>query len=293
METDKEFFRIFKTNPELFRDFLGIRTKGPCTLKSETLKSLERRVDGVLEFPDRDPVVFIEIQGYRDDAVYQRLVAAMALFHIEHPLRLVQGVILFLKPEYDPRTYPWKSFANSGQRSFRVLYLEEILASLAERDPDHVLLSVFTPLTCRDNTELKRTAGDHYRRLKAAAVEPEGKAGLLEAFESWLIARFRNRAEVNQMIVDIPPIEKSAAARYFRQQGREIGKKLGEKLGKKLGEKLGEKRGEKRGEMRGEMRSLRQQIGNLKKLRKSMSPEVFQALLTPLEMRLAELREEK
>jgi len=215
MQTDKEFFRIFKANPELFREFLGIKTKGPCTLKSETLKSLERRVDGVLEFVDRDPIVFIEIQGYRDDAVYPRLIAAMAQFNIEHPLRLVQGIILFLKPEYDPCTYPWKSFANSGQPFFRVLYLEKVLASLAEKDPDHVLLSVFAPLTCRDNDELRRMAGIHYQKLRQ--YEPQGKEGLLDAFESGLMSRFKNRAEVRQIIGDIPPFEKSSAASFMRK----------------------------------------------------------------------------
>ena len=78
MQTDKEFLRIFQSNPDLLKEFLGIEMAGPCTLRSQTLKSLERRVDGVLEFVDLDPdVVFVEIQGYREDAVYARTIAAM------------------------------------------------------------------------------------------------------------------------------------------------------------------------------------------------------------------------
>ena len=152
---------------------------------------------------------------------------------------------------------------------------------MAEKDPDHILLSVFVPLTCRNKVELKRIAGIHYRRLKRAKVQANGKDGLLEAFESWLMARFRSRAEVKQMIVDIPPIEKSAAARYFRKQGEAIGEKRGEKLG------------EKRGSKRGEARAIRDQIKRLKKLQEHMSAELFKELMTPLQARLECLRQEK
>jgi len=142
-------------------------------------------------------------------------------------------------------------------------------------------------------------AGIHYQKLRQ--YEPQGKEGLLDAFESWLMARFKNSEEVRQMIVDIPPIEKSAAARYFRQQGQEIGEKLGEKRGEIRGEKRGEMRGEKRGEKRGakrgekqgEIKAIQSQIARLKKRQQEMSPQLYQDLMTPLEARLAQLGEKQ
>ena len=145
METDKQLNNLFKANPAMLKEFLDLDGEGKAVMRSEVLKALERRIDGVYE-PASGPVTIVEFQGYPKENIYALTFAAMALYDIQHPGCGVHGVILFLNPEDDPGPYPWKVIANAGFSFFKVLYFKDVLDALRQRDPDHPLLLVFFPL---------------------------------------------------------------------------------------------------------------------------------------------------
>ena len=63
MKTDKELYRIFEVAPEWVFELAGLPSPGKSTLRSITVKALERRPDGVVvpEAPDQ-PLTIVEFQ---------------------------------------------------------------------------------------------------------------------------------------------------------------------------------------------------------------------------------------
>jgi len=87
----------------------GEPSPGPCRFESKTFKEIEKRTDGLLlpESPHRR-LTIVEIQGYEDPFLYQRVVIEMALVQQEYVDRDVRGIILLLDDTTDPKTEPWR-----------------------------------------------------------------------------------------------------------------------------------------------------------------------------------------
>ena len=96
MKTDKELYRIFDVAPEWVFELAGLPSPGKSTLRSMTVKALERRADGVIvpEAPDQ-PVTIVEFQFQADDRIYGRTVVEMVAVQDAFPGRVVQGIIFF------------------------------------------------------------------------------------------------------------------------------------------------------------------------------------------------------
>lgn len=63
METDKQLYRIFGAQPGWVFQLAGLPPVGKCVMRSFTVKSLERRTDGVIvpQATDR-PLWVVEFQ---------------------------------------------------------------------------------------------------------------------------------------------------------------------------------------------------------------------------------------
>ena len=108
MKTDKELYRIFDVAPEWVFELAGLPSPGKSTLRSMTVKALERRADGVIVPEARDqPVTIVEFQFQADDRIYGRTVVEMVAVQDAFPGRVVQGIIFFGYNKLDPRTVPW------------------------------------------------------------------------------------------------------------------------------------------------------------------------------------------
>src|SRR5208337_2307289 len=108
MKTDKELYRIFEVAPEWVFELAGLPSPGKSTLRSVTVKALERRADGVIVPEARDqPLTVVEFQFQPDDTIYRRTVVEMAAVQDAFPGRVVQGVIFFGYNNLDPQTVPW------------------------------------------------------------------------------------------------------------------------------------------------------------------------------------------
>ncbi len=114
MKTDKELYRIFEVAPEWVFELAGLPSPGKSTLRSVTVKALERRADGVIvpEAPDQ-PLTIVEFQFQTDDTIYRRTVVEMAAVQDAFPGRVVQGVIFFGYNKLDPQTVPWTQVVRS------------------------------------------------------------------------------------------------------------------------------------------------------------------------------------
>ncbi|HQZ67924.1 MAG TPA: DUF2887 domain-containing protein, partial [Planctomycetaceae bacterium] len=176
MKTDRQVYKILEVCPEWFFDLTQIDSPGPCSFHSVALKEVSVTADGVIEpvAPEK-PFYLIEFQAQSDDSVYVRLVLEMALVQRQHPGRGVEGVIIFLDEDLDPKTEPW-------HRVIRVFSLVSQLSELRERFPNHPLVSVFRPLTESRDKILEAEAADCYNQIVSSGLNQLTKGVLADVF---------------------------------------------------------------------------------------------------------------
>ena len=229
MRTDKQLYKIFRSEPQMLKDLLGIDSPAPYRFHSEEFKELARRADGCFDCEEAETAYIVELQAKLERFVYHRTEVERILYHQQHPEKKVYMILIFLFPEHDPKTEPWYSLSRDGNPYFRVSYLKELLDALAARQPDHPLLLVFKPIMEKDDARLRKDVGRCHQALRNADLEPETRDALLEVFESWISLRFKTltREEVNAMFAISGEVEDTVLYKQGREEGREEGQILG------------------------------------------------------------------
>lgn len=220
METDKQLYRVFGVQPEWVFELARLPPVGKCMMRSLTVKTLERRTDGVIVPEAADPPLsVIEFQFGENRQIYTRTVQKMAAVQEEFHMREVQGIIFFGDQRLDPRTKPWTSLVRS-------IVLPEELRRLAEHSPEHPLVAAFQPLLAERETELEHTAGGFFRAIKNSKLKKGVREALEEVFLSWLLQRLPNRSkqEIEKMLVGkLPELVETRAGQDILKIGKEQG----------------------------------------------------------------------
>ena len=231
METDKHFYELFEVNPQWIFELTGRKSPGPCRFISMTMKSIERRSDGVL-VPDSisESISITEIQMQTDAGVYGRIVIEMALLQAEYPTRNVEGIIIFGSRELDPRTDPWVKIVS-------VYYLDDLIEQLSERSPNHPLVAVFQPLVESNRDILESNAAQYYNQIVSSSDDRQQEK-LISVFVDWLMQRFRERGkqEIENMILGkLPDLRDTQSGRDLIAIGVEQGIEQGIAKGSLIG----------------------------------------------------------
>ena len=220
MRTDKQLLRIFEAVPDWIFQLAGLPSPGRSTLRSITIKELERSADAVVvpDVPDQ-PLTVVEFQFQKDERVYTRTVMEMAAIQELHAMLTVHGLIFFGYNNLDPQTVPW----NRVVRSF---LLPELLTALERERSEHPLIAVFKPLLDPDEQSVEREAIDHYRAIKYGDLPASCKATLLEVFVSWLEQRLthKGKEEIETMLLgELPPLEETQSGKDLIRIGEQRG----------------------------------------------------------------------
>ncbi len=99
MMTDHPIYIFLRAGPEAFRVLTGGHTlSGAYRFSSLTIKSLERRLDGILE-PDghAGPAYVVEFQGQPQAKAWYNLLTKMGLYGEQFPEREVLGIGVLLR----------------------------------------------------------------------------------------------------------------------------------------------------------------------------------------------------
>jgi len=224
METDKQLYRVFGAQPQWVFELAELPPVGKCAMRSLTVKTLERRADGVI-VPQSPvpPLSVIEFQFGENPQIYTRTVQKMAAVQEGFDMREVQGVIFFGEPRFDPRTKPWTSLVRS-------IVLPDELRRLAERSPGHPLVAAFQPLLAESESDLEQKAGGFFHIIKTSKLNRGVKEALEEVFLSWLIQRLpkRTRQEIEKMLVgELPELVETRTGRDLVKIGEERGRAEG------------------------------------------------------------------
>ncbi len=268
MRTDHALAQLFEHDPDLIKLMLDLPEDCHYQMRSETIKEVERRLDAVFTPDDAQaPVIVGEFHGYDDKTIYFRLLGNIGMVGARQPERLIYGLLIFILPSHDPRTEPWHGLGRSGVTWFRVIYLEELVALLRERDPDHPVATLFTLILETNTQKIERAAARDYARIMKADLPKPQREVYAKLYLYWLAQRLGNlsREEVRKMTeITMTPFKET---RLYKDIAGEV-----------------------RDEVREE--DLVRQINMLERLREqgALTQDIHQKELAPLEKELAVIR---
>ncbi len=237
METDKQFYSIFETEPQWIFELTDLDSPGPCKFHSMVCKAIERRLDGLLIPAAPDATLWVvELQMYSDQDIYNRTVVEMALVQKEYPGRRLAGMIIFLSPDHDPKTEPWT-------RVVHAFYLPKLLEDLERRVPRHPLVALFQPLLLDDLALLEQRAAAYYNQIRTSSLAETSKTKMLDVFVNWLEQRFKDRGktEIETMLIgELPDLRETQSGKDLIAIGVRQGIDIGIEKGIEKGELIGQ-----------------------------------------------------
>jgi predicted transposase YdaD len=225
MKTDHPIYLFLRSGPEAFRVLTGgLRLVGAYRVSSVTIKSLERRLDGLVA-PDghAGPAYVVEFQAQPAAKSVYNLVTKVGLYGEEHPEQEVLGIAVFLRTADIPARPKWVHAQGS---SIRCISLDSFLRELLEREPDNPYVTVFAPLIIDSDAELTQRAPVLWQTIQLAPLDADTRETLSEVLEFWFFERFSDKTaqEIWSMLNVLTPLEETKAYQSIFAKGEAEGK---------------------------------------------------------------------
>lgn len=226
MKTDHLFHEYFQLAPEAFFELLQIEPGCPYHFESPVLKASERRLDGLLEpFEPEEPRYFVEVQGYRDEFIYWRVLQEVCLYYDQRPKlsrHNWQAVVLFLDKSYDPGP---KTLGPLFQQEHPWLIRGVIPTLLEQGTIASPLLNVLRPLITANEKQVRQQIGGWVQEIQQlpgfSQTEQNRLVLLLAQFVSQKFTHMK-RKEIETML-RLVPFEETVAGQEWMQEGMVIG----------------------------------------------------------------------
>jgi predicted transposase YdaD len=255
MKTDELFYELFKLDPRSLFRLVHLDLEGEYTFESLTVKTTEKRFDGLCRRIDGiGPNVFLEIQGYPDAAIYWRLFREICTYHEQtrSPVPFI-AVVLFLDAKDDPGNCQLSCVPpNQLIRANLINCLKTVWENAG-------VLTILKPLVIPQKEEIVREVQEWKTELRSLGFPDRQMETLIGLLEYVILQRFpgMTRKEIDTML-QLTPLEKTVAGQELIQ----IGKIEGIKEGIKEGQKEGIKKGELIGEIRMAQRILKRPVSS-------------------------------
>jgi len=205
VKTDTLFYRLFKDHPDLVFQLIGETTPAAGTYEfgSQEVKQLAFRIDGVLN-PSPDavdlPLVFVEVQGYRDQkkTLYHSFFAEIFLYLRDYqPLNDWLGILIFTKRSLDPQLpQHFQEYGSSAR--FQRVYLDELPTDLANQSLE---LGVLQLIGIEDEVAAAR-ARQLVAQARAEVTDGAERERVVELVLATLVYKFPTleREAIRQML---------------------------------------------------------------------------------------------
>jgi len=284
MKTDSLFYELFKAHPASLFELAGLEADGEYIFESITVKSTEKRMDGFFRRSDGSGQdIFLEIQGYDDNAIYWRLFREIST-HYEQTksTQPFLAIILFIDKKYDPDNCQITGLKHPS-RLIR-LYLPDCLKAIGDKASP---ITVLKPLTFRHKKKLPQAVPKWKNEIDSLNLPESTEKLLIDLLENAIISRFPKMTfEEIQKMIHYTPIEKTVVGQELIQMGMNEGILKGLEKGRIEGRTEGFEKGEIIGKIHATQRFLNRRVTPKKKLLEQ-SPKELRAILKKLE---AELR---
>jgi predicted transposase/invertase (TIGR01784 family) len=218
MKSDRLFYEMFQAAPQIFFELLQITPACPYRFESVTVKSTEKRIDGLLK-PERadESLYFLEIQGYPDSSIYWRVMREVATYFEQRPpLRNNewQAVVLFLDSADDP------GFGTLAALADVRLVAADLLTLLQAMDEESLAFNVLRPLLAESEAEVRQNVvGWAGRIARIPDLNDETRERLVIVLTQLIEEKFKTLGyrEISQML-KLTPFEETTSFKEAMHQ---------------------------------------------------------------------------
>lgn len=222
MKSDALFYELFQTAPQIFFELMQIDPPCPYRFESLTVKTTEKRIDGILEPEQEDePIYFLEVQAFPDGAIYWRTLREVSTYFEQRPNNHDnewQAVVLWLDGGDDPGlgTIPIYT-ENKAQRLISVS-LPTLLQQLDERS---LALNVLQPLTVDREAQVRENIFTWIENIKNTPdLEPDAEQRLITILSQIIEQKFKTLTyeELSKMLNLTPFRETTSFQEALREE---------------------------------------------------------------------------
>ncbi len=193
MRSDNLFYEMFQTAPQTFFELLQITPPCPYRFESVTVKTTEKRIDGILEPTQPDqPLYFVEVQDYPDKVIYSRTLREVFTYFEQRPTqqsRAWQAVVLWLDEKDDPGFGTAVLYDENQQQRLISLNLIDVLKKLDERS---LVRNVLSPMLVDNATAIRQNFPTWVQQIHQNEPQPEIQERLLLVLTQLIEQKFKS-----------------------------------------------------------------------------------------------------
>ena len=174
MRSDALFYELFQAAPWTFFELMQLTPPCPYRFESITVKTTEKRIDGVLE-PEQvgERIYFLEVQAQPDVTIYWRTLREVATYFEQRPQQPDnwQAVVLYLNITDNPGFASLSPLATGPDPR---LVAADILDLLEQLTDDSLVLNVLRPLVAISEKEVRQnvvTWANNIQQLPGLSLE--------------------------------------------------------------------------------------------------------------------------
>jgi len=192
MKTDPLFYELFQVRPQIFFELAQITPSCPYRFESITVKTTEKRIDGILEPTIAGhPIYFVEVQASPDKQMYWRTSREISVYFEQRPK--LQGTdwyayVIWLNKADDKGFQKTHIKDNENVPRILSVHLIDILKKL----PDNSLaLNVLRPLIVDTEQEVRQNITTWVEQIHQANLSPEAEQRLLMVMTQFIEEKFK------------------------------------------------------------------------------------------------------
>jgi predicted transposase YdaD len=173
MKSDALFYELFQTAPQIFFELLQLTPPCPYHFESLTLKTTEKRIDGLLEPEQKGQTIyFLEVQASPDTTIYWRTMREVSTYFEQRADRNNnewQAVVLWLDIADDPGFGTLSSLAlNLSPRLISV----DLLHLLRQLGDQSLALNVLRPFIVDNEMQVRQNISQWVQNIRNTSELP-------------------------------------------------------------------------------------------------------------------------
>lgn len=221
MKSDALFYELFQTAPQIFFELLQITPPCPYRFESLTLKTSEKRIDGLLEPAEEGQTIyFLEVQASADETIYWRTMREVSTYFEQRPGRKNnewQAVVLWLDSVDDPGFSTLSLLATGPAPRLISVSLLNLLKQL----DDHTLaLNVLRPFTVDSEAQVRQNIRQWVQNIQYTTdLPPETEQRLISLLSQIIEQKFKTLSykELSKML-ELTPFRETASFQEALQE---------------------------------------------------------------------------
>jgi len=220
MRTDPLFYELFQAYPQIFFEIAQILPLCPYRFESVTVKTTEKRIDGVLypAAPDQ-PMYFVEVQASPDKQMYWRTSREVSTFFEQRPaLQDTEwyAYVIWLDGNDDKGFKKTHIYDEQKKQRILSIHLIDILKKLP---PNSLALNVLRPLLVDTEQEVRQNIVSWVEQIHQADLSPESEQRLLMVMSQLIEEKFKilNYKELCKML-NLTPFKETMSYKEALQE---------------------------------------------------------------------------